>query len=644
MFNQKSLTIVLLVLSGTIALVACSGETKVIEVTRVVTKKETIIETIVVEATEPPEPHEPRTLVICMGQEPETLYWYGKSSLAAQHIRHAIYDGPIDNRTFDYQPIILEKLPRPVDGDAMIETVMVQTGDLVIDDSGAPVFLEEGLLVRPAGCYSPDCAVAFDGSPLEMEQMIVTFKLMQGILWSDGEPLTALDSVYSFELYMDPDTPHLNRHTGERTAAYEAIDDYTTVWTGLPGYRDATYYTNFWHPLPEHRWGDLTALELVEAQESSRRPLGWGPYIIDEWVAGDHLTLSRNDLYWRANEGLPKFDQVVMRFVSQDSNVNIAALLAGECDIVDQNGRLEDQIALLLELEAAHQVDATFVTSTAWEHADFGIDPVEGYDRPDFFQDVRVRQAIAHCMNRQAVVDTVLFGQSQVIDTYIPPNHPLFNPQVVHYEFDIEKGSALLEEASWVDDDGDPSTPRMAQGIEGIPDGTPLEFSYWTTNAAERVAASQVLQASMAACGIKTNLEYWNATDYLAIGPDGPIFGRRFDLGQFTSETGVEPPCQSYLSSHIPSLENGWSGQNVSGFVNADFDLACNAALHALPGTPEYEQHHLEAQRIFAEQVPVIPLYLRLKVAATRANMKGFIMDPTENSELWNIEEFDYGD
>jgi peptide/nickel transport system substrate-binding protein len=99
-----------------------------------------------------------------------------------------------------------------------------------------------------------------------------------------------------------------------------------------------------------------------------------------------------------------------------------------------------------------------------------------------------------------------------------------------------------------------------------------------------------------------------------------------------------------YLSSEIPSEESGWAGQNDPGFINEEFDAACNAALQSLPGTPEEKEYHLEAQRIFAEQVPVAPLYLRLKLAATRPDMKNFIMDPTANSEFWNVEEFDYGE
>jgi len=279
-----------------------------------------------------------------------------------------------------------------------------------------------------------------------------------------------------------------------------------------------------------------------------------------------------------------------------------------------------------------------------WEHADLGINPVEEYDRPDFFEDVRVRQAIAHCMDRQAVVDTVMFGQSIVLDTYIPPEHPMFYADAVHYDFDVSAGTALLEEAGWIDDDGDPSTPRVAQGVEGVPDGTLLEFNFWTTSATQRMQATQVLQSSMAQCGFKVNLEYWDSTEYFADGPEGPIFGRRFDIGQFAWLTGVEPPCDLYLSELIPSEADGWAGQNDPGFINEEYDAACNAALQSLPGTPEYEQYHKEAQRIFAEQLPVIPLYVRLKLAATRPDMKNFIMDPTNNSEMWNIENFDYGD
>ncbi len=144
-------------------------------------------------------------------------------------------------------------------------------------------------------------------------------------------------------------------------------------------------------------------------------------------------------------------------------------------------------------------------------------------------------------------------------------------------------------------------------------------------------------------------------------GPEGKLFGRRFDLGEFTWSTGVQPRCDLYLSSQVPGTEgetwvsiqdgkertfsiSGWSGQNNPGFANLEFDLACSIALGSLPGQPEYSASHLEAQAIFAEELPVAPLFLHLKLAATRPDMCNFIMDPTANSEFWNIEAFDYGE
>jgi peptide/nickel transport system substrate-binding protein len=89
---------------------------------------------------------------------------------------------------------------------------------------------------------------------------------------------------------------------------------------------------------------------------------------------------------------------------------------------------------------------------------------------------------------------------------------------------------------------------------------------------------------------------------------------------------------------------SGWGGANNTGFANEAYDAACNKAIGSLPGQPGYEGAHLEAQRIFAEQLPVVPLFLRTKLSATRPDMCGVIMDPTNFTDMWNIEEFDYGE
>lgn len=594
------------------------------------------------ETPKPTPEAEPKTLVVCMGQEPDTLYTYGGSMLAGRHIQETIYDGPVDNRTFAYQAVILEKLPSVNDGDAVIQKVTVQEGDKVVDNNGDPVELAKDVMIRPSGCRSVECAIAFDGTPVEMDQLIATFTLKDGIKWADGEPLTADDSVYSFEILGDPDTPAA-KYGFERTASYVAKDDKTTVWTGLPGYIDSTYFLNFYTPLPRHLWQEqlgYAAKDLLEKEETSRMPMGWGAYKITEWVQGDHITVEKNPNYYRASEGMPYIDTIIFRFVP-DSNAVVAQLISGECDVATQDGSLDDQAEMMLQLEEQKVLVPIFMTGTAWEHLDFNMMPVEGYEQTIPFTDLRVRQAFAYCLNSQEIIDTLLYGRSIVPRSYIPPEHPLYAGDDVlpEYPFDPEKGKALLAEVGWVDSDGDGILE--AAGVEGVKDGTKFEIKWSSTTATLRVQYMQIYQKQLADCGIKVNLDNMPSAEWFADGPDGPLFGRRFDVGSFTWLTGVEPPCDLYGSWAIPNEEHGWGSSNDTGFNNAEYDAACKKALQALPGTDEYIQGHKEAQRIFAEQLPVVSLFLRLKIAAYRPEVTGFIMDPTNNSELWNVEVFD---
>jgi peptide/nickel transport system substrate-binding protein len=636
---------------------------------------ETLVVTEVVEATPveviqvktpTPEPQELRTLVICTG-EPDTLYKFATRFPHELAHLEAIEGGTIDRSSFAYRPVILEKLPSLADGDAELNAVTVREGDTVVDGKGEIVILDSvsdpAIMLTPAGGGNP---IPYQGGEFEMDQLSARFVLLPDLIWSDGTPLTAADSVYAFNLVADPATPGGDKATVQHTAAYEAIDDLTIIWTGLPGFMSAEYSVHFFSPAPEHIWGQYTPAELLEVEVSHLKPLGWGPYMVEEWVPGESITMNKNPNYFRAAEGLPRFDTLIFRFVGTNTNENVAALLAGECDVVERSTHLDDQTPLLIDLHNAGQVKATFTTGTGWEHIDFGIQHVDyddgyqiGVDRPDFFSDVRTRQAFTMCMDRQALVDELTYGQSIVLDSYVPPQHPLYNPEVTHYDFDIAAGSALLEEVGWVDEDGDPSTSRLAQGVANVPDGTQLAVTYQTVTS--RAPIASILQESLALCGIRVNVQALPPSEVFKDGPEGPLFGRQFDLGGFLWFTGVEPPCNLYLSNDTPGPANAdwtsiqddhsrtfgdreWAGDNHQGFADQAYDTACLTARSSLPGQPEYEIAHLEAQRIFAEQLPVAPLYPRILLAASRPDLCGLIMDPTTTGEFWNIEEFDYGE
>ena len=619
----------------------------------------------------------PRTLTICLGAEPETLYLYGGGSLAQSQVLQAIYDGPIDDVGFDYQPVILEKLPDLADGDALIQPVAVQAGDWVVNAAGELVRLSPGQVVRPFGCDSAECAVAWNGEPLEMAQLSATFTIKEGVRWSDGTPLTAADSVFSYKIARDCQSESgpcggfglVNQRgwdTLQRTASYTALGERQVQWTGVPGFLDPDYRINFFIPLPADQLQGIAADELFTAEASARQPMGWGPYAIQEWVPGESIRLSWNPSYFRAGEGLPAFDTLVFRFAGQDPRANLEAIQAGECDLLDQEASLafqEDGFQALLAAQEAGRLAARIQTGTVWEHADFGIRPASyddgnqlGVDRPDFFGDVRTRQALAQCIDRQRIVDEVLFGLSAVPDSYLPPGHPLLNPDVARYPFDPAAGAALLDQVGWLDGDGNPATPRVALGVPNVVDGTPLQFTYRTTPASQRQRAAEILKDSLAQCGVALELVTSPAEELYAAGPQGPVFGRQFDLAQLAWSTGVHPSCNLWLTSEIPGDPNvvdengvtrfplGWGGQNASGYSSPAYDRACLGALDPLPGQPGYEESHRETQAIFAQDLPVVPLYWRVKAAATRPDFCGFELDAAAHSELWNLEAFDYGE
>ncbi len=616
--KKLALLVTLLTVVAT-ALAACTAPTPV-QVKETVIVKETVVveETVVRETvkevtkevvkvvTPTPEPAKPKVLVIGQAQEPDTLYGYGGSALAMVHVLHALTDGPIDSRTYDYQPVILESLPSLETGDAVLKKAKVKPGEKYVE-AGEVMTATKGM---------------------ELDQLVVTFKLKAGLKWEDGKPLTAHDSAFAFFLACHPDTP-TSKYRCKRTASYVAKDDLTVEWSGLPGWMDATYFTNFWGPYPQHVLEEMKPKDILKS-DYSRKPLSYGPFKMVEWVAGDHITVEKNPNYWRAQEGLPKLDKVIYKFIA-DANQLLVQLLAGKVDIGTQDGMSLDQVPFLLQAEKQGILKPVFQTGIVWEHIDFNIKPVD--KRYVFFNDIKVRQAIAYGTDRKAMVDKILDGKSKVQHSYLPEEHPMFPPadKLVKYEYNPEKAKALLKEAGWtLNKEG-----YLEKG------GQLFEVSLMTTAGNKvREQATQLFQQQMRQIGIKVKLEYPPASVLFAGGPDGPLFGRRFDLGQFPWLTGVEPPGELYMCSEIPGPENRWVGQNETGYCNPKYDEWVNKAKSTLK-KDEQKKFWAEAQYIFTQELSVLPLFACIKVGATRPNVTGVIMDPTENSEMWNIENFD---
>lgn len=596
-------------------------------------------------ATPTATPEPPRVLTVCMGREPASLFLYADSSAAARGVREAIYDGPWDYQAFQVVPTILETRPSMANGGTLLEAVEVLPGDAIIAADGSLHNLGEGVVYFPSGCREASCAQTYSGrEAVSIDQLVVRFKLRSGLQWSDGAPLTAEDSRYSYEVARQL-YPRARADLLDRTFSYHALDELTLEWRGIPGFFDSRYPANFFTPLPQHAWSQFAAQDLLTVENASRLPPGWGPYKIDEWVAGDHISLSRNPTYFRAGEGLPRFDHLVFRFMPS-ADAALDALQAGECDLVDESAGLEGSRSRVIELRDAGKLAAFIGRSGAWEHLDFGIRPLDPA-RPAFFAARETRQAVAQCIDRQSLAAELSFEGAQAPDSYVAADHPLYNSEAARYPYDPQAAAALLQAAGWVDHDNDPATPRIAQGVAGVAPGTLFQVTFLTTGEPEKQRAAQVIRDALADCGIQVGITTGDWNSLFAPGPEGPVFGRNFDLVQFAWGASVTPPCVLYTSAELtgpyPEFAKGWGGANASGYSSPEFDQACQQALNSLPDDPAHQAAHYQAQAIFGADLPAAPLYWRPRLVAARPDLCGVRVDASISSVLWNIEDLDYG-
>jgi peptide/nickel transport system substrate-binding protein len=591
----------------------------------------------------------PKELTICQAEEPNTLFIYGRPSRGARNVLEAIYDGPIDTPAYQFVPTILEKLPSLSDGDVAVQVVEVKEGDRVIDVRNEwTVVLQSGVDVVD----SSGGEVTFTGEAITMTQLVVTFTLRADVTWEDGDPLTADDSVYAFELAdaLGNLPPH-DKLLLDRTLSYKAVGGCTVVWTSVPGYRNTfylygspsqnVYVQNFYHPLPRHSLGTIGADQMLDSEIVRHRPMGWGPFALQEWVVGDHITLARNERYFRAPEGLPHLDQVTFRFVS-DLRQALDLFAAGECDVITHDVIEGQDTAPLLEAAESGMVQLVSSSSSEWEHLDFGIQPTSWVSRPDYFGDVRVRQAIAQCIDRERIArEASSYGEAAVAHSYVSAEHSLYaEGQLQRWEYDPYAGRILLDDVGWQDEDRD--GVREARGVEGVAWGTPFSITLVTTSDdPARQRTVQILSENLTDCGIGLGVQYYSSTQELIFeGHDSPVLGRQFDLALYSWNSGLYAPCELYLSSQIPGPENQWTTLNSPGYTSADYDAACQEALDVLPGTSTHAYYHRQAQRVFSQDLPALPLYFVPRLVAVRPGVVGVAPDSSEYL-TWNIEAFD---
>jgi peptide/nickel transport system substrate-binding protein len=590
-----------------------------------------------------PQP-QPKTLIVCTADEPESLYWYGERGASADAVLAALYDGPVDLIGFEVQSPLLARVPSMTNGDVRVEAVSVSTGQVYLDPLAmAARNLTYGDSYLPSGCASPDCVRVFQGGEVMMDRMVVEFHLKPALFWSDGEPLTASDSAFSFEVDAHSDTP-TTKYLVDRTASYEALDDLTLRWTGIPGFMDSGAAGNLWAPLPKHVLGEIAIGDLLSAEASARFPLSYGPFEIESWTPGAEIVVTRNPFYARASEGLPAFEQVVYRFIGSGLRGGLQQLLTGECDVLDESVTLaladgedyRDSLSHLMDLEEQDKVELAATPGALVEQLTFNVSPTQTSNP---LTSHSVRQAIATCIDAQAVAEAAWRGLAGQAVSYLPSSHPLFSEDASLPALDRDAARAMLQEAGWVTPAEDPSATRVASGSAA----TRLQFTLTVAEAGLEAAAAVEIKRQLSECGIDVRVEEIPAETLAAAYPDGPVFGGRFQAVLWAWPAWRDLPCELFATSEAPS-DASPQGVNASRFSNSAYDEACAQVLLGGGVGPEAMTAAGETQRILAEELPTLPLYILPRFIAFAPAVCGPQADPSIPTLLWSIETYDAGE
>ncbi len=554
-------------------------------------------------------------LTICTNLLPGDLFPYSNSTAVNKsNLLSLIYEEPFLMIDGELTPVILKKLPIQEEGDLFLSSVTVQAGQEIVDPSGQIRILKPGVKIRPSGCRDGDCVITWDGeSALEMDQMVIEYQIREDLTWSDGVPVTAEDSVLSFELSADLKGSGL-KWAVDRTARYQAIDQNQVQWRGLPGFTFADPSLFFWKPLPAHLFQDSFNWEELENDNLIKSlPVGYGPFTPSAWEDGI-LVLSRNENYFRAGEGLPRFDQIQVRLVEKNLGDAWLDLKNGECDTLDSTFDFFGSPGLIEEIQSNPNFDLLVQSGKSWTQLVFGIKPSsyddfytpELGDRLDYLGDARTRQAIMHCLDRDLIRESVKGELGAVWPSYLPGEESrLESGEWVNH--DVQRGVELLQSVGWYDLDGDPETPLQSWYAPNVPGGAKLSLELLVDPNPYHQDIAKAIQKNLTECGVGVTIKTLPMKSLYAPGPEGPLFGRQFDLALISWQPIPGGDCQLYQSWHVPTDENYWIGTNIAGLLNERYDNACADAALAL--SDEKEAAVRQAELEYLNSLPAVPLF-----------------------------------
>lgn len=483
------------------------------------------------------------------------------------------------------------------------------------------------------GEYTP--RLAADLPILSDDQKTVTWKLREGLKWSDGEPLTSDDIKFTWEVISNPASGAYNQTAGfDLIESIETPDDVTAViqyrepFVGYLGQFSAAL-------LPRHATG---APEEMTTWEYNMKPVAAGPFVVTDWRSGESITMERNPNYYE--QGKPYLDQLIFRIVPEPA-AQTALMIQGEAQVhlwPGENKADYDAVA------AGNAVQV--LVPGIWNMAmDFNLsrpgDKDPGGDAPHpILGDLRVRQAISHAIDYDTLIADVLDGQ--VTSSTNPFAYGWYQCDLPRmYNYDVEKAKQLLTEAGWVEG---PDGIRVAQGALYAEDGTRLSLELQGYTAYDPLdRTEQFIVENLKAVGVEARIQNYDFSIIFGSFADGsPRMTGDFDMLIFDRGYSLEPQGDvqsSYLSTNFPGTDNP-DGGNYFRWNNPEAD----AAIAAAGGTFDQAKRrdaYCELGKLIQEDAVQNYIYLFQDGYGFSTKLTGYVVS-TWGSMSWDVQNWKY--
>ncbi len=427
--------------------------------------------------------------------------------------------------------------------------------------------IHDGLLTRDADMrIQPEIAESWR----QIDATTYEFRIRSGIRFHSGDPLSAADIKFTFDRLMKDNA--MSGQTSPRKGLLGSLEDTVVVddrtvrmilsapWPILPAM------------LPFQEVVNRRQVERVGQEGMQTRPDGCGPFRLAEWRRGEAVIMQRFAEYYGGSTEVPvagpaQIDRAIFRVMPENS-ARIAALLAGEVDIIS-----ELPASAMRQVEASRNAQVMKVNGTRT----FFV-AMNNAKAP--FNDVRVRRALNHALDKAAIISRILAGTATPLRGVMSPDAYAFNPDLPEYAHDVARARALLTEAG------------VAQGTEMVID---------TTAALKEIA--EAIAALLSRTGLRVRAQVWEGA---VLNPMWQAPDRRRDRDMYLNSWGNGALDPSDIM--VPTLRTGGRG-NFAGFSNGEVDRLLDAAETEADQGKRAEMYR-RAQAIVTEQAPWIFLWL----------------------------------